>query len=322
MTWKSLICYGVLAKKEASYAATNTTFSNTTDAVLVSELPVVDISYVNDGARPNAPTSAGSLPFMSPTGRFAETSLTMEARGSGSAYTSISTLPPDVHPLLEAAGFSASYAAGAITYSPTSSCAQGDSVALRLFARQQQYTVIGGRTTFTLAADGAGPAVYTFNVSGIVSGSVTDATVANITYNTTLPPKTDNIQLSLGTFTTAVVRSFSLDYGRELAPRVDLNKTDAHAGFAGGRRDMTFTVSIETPATASFDILELQRNATTFATSLTVGSVTGNKVQINLPQCQIIGISNSEDGPVSISELTIKPSANIGANNDISIVYS
>jgi hypothetical protein len=206
VSYKSVICYGVLAKKEASYAATNTSFSTTADAVLVSELPVIDISYVNDGARPNAPTSAGSLPFMSPTGRFAETSLTMEARGSGSAYTSISTVPPDVHALLEAAGLSASYAGGEITYSPTSSCAQGDSVALRLFARQQQYTVIGGRTTFT--------------------------------------------------------------------------------------------------------------------TSLTVGSVAGNKVGLSLPQCQIIGITNSEDGPVSISELTIKPSANIGANNDISIIYS
>lgn len=311
-----------MAKKEATYAATNTVFNTATDSVLVSELPTVDISYVYDGARPNSPASAGALPYVAPVGRFAETSLTIEARGSGSAYTSIATVPPDVHALLEAAGFSASFGAGAITYVPTSSCAQGDSVALRLFARGQQYTVIGGRTSFTLAADDASAATYTFNVSGLVSGSVTDNTVANLTYNQTLPPKTDNISLALGTFTTAVVRSFSLDYGRELSPRVDLNKTDAHAGFAGGRRNVVLTLTIETPATSSFDILELQRNATEFATSFTIGSVTGNKVTVNLPQCQIIGVSNSEDGPVSLSELTIKPTADVGLNNDISIVYN
>lgn len=322
MSYKSVICYGVLAKKEASYAATDTTFSTTTDSVLVSELPVIDISYVYDGARPNSPSSAGALPYVAPTGRFAETTLTMEARGLGSAYTSIATVPPDVHPLLQAAGFSASYSASSIVYSPTSSCVQGDSTALRLFSRGQQYTVIGGRTTFTLAIDGASPAVYTFNTSGIVSGSVIDNSVANITYNTTLPPKTDNIGLTLGTFGTAIVRSLSLDFGRELAARLDLNKTDAHAGFAGGRRDVTLTVAIETPATASFDILELQRNATEFATSFTIGSVAGNKITVSLPQCQIIGVANSEDGPVSISELTIKPSSDAGNNNDISIIYS
>ena len=322
MSYKSVICYGVLAKKEASYAATNTAFSTTTDSVLVSELPTLDISYVYDGARPNAPSSAGALPFVAPTGRFAESSLTMEARGSGSAYTSAATVPPDVHALLLAAGMSASYAAGEITYAPVSACDEGDSAALQFFGRGQRYTVIGGRTTFTLAADGASAAIYTFNMSGIVSGSVVDQTVANISYNQTLPPKTDNIALTLGTFTTAVVRSFSLDYGRELTPRLDLNKADAHAGFAGGRRDVTFTVSIETPAISSFDILELQRNATEFATSFTIGSVAGNEITVSLPQCQIIGVSNSEDGPISISELTIKPSADIGLNNDISIVYS
>lgn len=322
MSYKSVICYGVLATKEASYASSGSVFNTTTDAVLVSELPTIDISYVYDGARPNSPTSAGALPYVAPAGRFAETTITVEARGTGSAYTSISTVPPDVHALLQAAGLSASYAAGAITYTPTSSCAQGDSVALRLFARGEQYTIIGGRSTFTLAADGASPAIYTFNVSGIVSGSVIDNSVATITYNTTLPPKTDNISLALGSFTGAVVRSFTLDYGRELSPRLDLNKVDAHAGFAGGRRDVTFTVAIETPQSSSFDIYEQQRNATEFATSFTIGSVTGNKITVSLPQCQIIGIANSEDGPVSISELTIKPSADAGFNNDISISYS
>lgn len=319
MSYKSVICYGVLAKKEASYAATNTAFSTVTDAVLVSELPTVGISYVYDGARPNSPSSAGSLPYTSPTGRFAETTLVMEARGSGSAYLS-TTNPPDVHALLQAAGLTASFNAGAWSYTPTSSCVQGDSVALRMFARGEQYTVIGGRSTFTLAADGASPALFTFNLSGIMSGSVVDNSVASITYNQTLPPKTDNIALLLGSFS-PVVRSFTLDYGRELSPRLNINTTDAHAGFAGGRRDVTFTVAIETPVSTSLDIYEYQRNATEFATSFTLGSVVGNKITVSLPQCQIIGIANSEDGPVSISELTIKPSSDAGSNNDITITY-
>ena len=116
-------------------------------------------------------------------------------------------------------------------------------------------------------------------------------------------------------------RGFTLTLGREINPRVNINQTDAHAGFASGRRDMSFATTIETPASSSFDIYELQRNGTQFATSFTIGSVAGNKLTISLPTCQIIGISNGEDGAVSTSELTIKPSSLNGAN-DITITYN
>lgn len=320
MSFKSVIGYGVLAQKEATYA-TASAFNTTTHAVQVSELPTLAINYVNDGARPNSPSTAGAQPFVSPTGRFAEINLVMEARGSGSAYTSTATTPPDMHALLQACGFSASYAAGAWTYQPEAVGSADSSVAVRLFAREEQYTAVGGIGTFTLASDGASPAVYTFDVSALMSGSVIDANVATINYNSTVPPKTENIALTLGTFGTAIVRGFTLTLGREINPRVNINQTDAHAGFASGRRDMTFAVTIETPATSSFDIYELQRNGTQFATSFTIGSVTGNKLTISLPTCQIIGISNAEDGAVSTSELTIKPSSLNGAN-DITITYN
>ena len=149
--------------------------------------------------------------------------------------------------------------------------------------------------------DGASAATYTFNTSGIMSGSIPDADVASITYNTTLPPKTENIALLLGTFGSSVVRSFALEYGRELNPRVNINQVDAHAGFAG--------------------VYELQRNATQFAVSFTIGSVTGNKVTVSLPVCQIIGVTPGDDGSVATQELTIKPSSTSGAS-DIVITYN
>ena len=325
MSYKSVICYGALAKRETSYAATaSTAFSTGTDnSVQTSELPTIGVSYVYDGARPNSPSTAGSLPYVAPAGRFAEVNLVMEARGSGSAYGSSATTPPDAHALLLSCGLTGSYSASAQSwvYTPVGPCDTGESVALKLYARGEIYTVIGGRSTFTLAADGASAAQYTFDVQGLMSGSVIDDNVASITYNTTLPPTTEEINLSLGSFGTAIVRSFNLTYGREISPRVNINTNDAHSGFAGGRRDMTFNVTIETPASASFDIYELQRNGTQFASSFTLGTNTGNKINIQLPNCQIIGIANGEDGPVSTSDLTIKPSSLSGAN-DIVITYS
>jgi len=71
MSFKSVIGYGVLAQKESTYA-TASAFNTTTHAVQVSELPTLAINYVNDGARPNSPSTAGAQPFVSPTGRFAE----------------------------------------------------------------------------------------------------------------------------------------------------------------------------------------------------------------------------------------------------------
>jgi len=323
VSYKSVICYGVLAKKEASYASTGSTFSTTTtDSVQTSELPVINISYVYDGARPNSPSTAGALPYVAPAGRFSEVNLVMEARGSGSAYASSATTPPDVHALLLSCGLTGSYSASQEwVYSPVGPCDTGESVALKLYARGEIYTVIGGRSTFQLASDNASPAQYTFDIQGLMSGSVVDDNVASITYSTVLPPKTDDINLVMGTFSTAIVRSFNLTYGREITPRVNINTTDAHSGFAGGRRDMTFTVNIETPDESDFDIYSLQENGTQFAVTFTIGSTTGNKITVTLPNCQIIGISNGEDGAVSTSELTIKPSSLSGAN-DIVIKYS
>jgi hypothetical protein len=321
MSYKSVLCYGVLAKTEATYAATNTSLTGSTDSVLTSELPTLTINYVNDGARPASPSTAGVQPYVAPSGRSAEVSLVMEARGSGSAYASAATVPPDVHALLLSCGLSGSFSAASHSYAPVGPCDQGSSAAIRLFSRGEIYTVIGGRSSFTLGSDGASPALFTFTTQGLLSGSVTDGSVASIVYNTTLPPKTENIQLALGSFATAVVRSFNIEYGRELTPRLNINTVDAHAGFAGARRAMAFTTTIETPALSSFDIYELHRNGTQFAASFQIGSVAGNKVQVLFPNCQITAISSAEDGAVSTSDLTITPSSVNGAA-DIRIIYS
>jgi hypothetical protein len=321
MSFKSVLCYGILAKREASYAATDTAFNTTTDAVQVTELPTLNIQYVYDGARPAAPSTAGVLPYVPPSGRFADVSLTMEARGSGSAPTSIATVPPDVHALLQSCGMTASYATNAITYVPVGPCDTGESVAIKLYSRGEIYTMIGGRTTFSLGSDGASAATWTFDVQGLLSGSVVDGNVATINYSNVLPPKTENIGLTLGSFGTAIVRSFNLALGREINPRLNLNKVDAHGGFAGARRDITFNVTIETPALATFDIYELQRNGTQFAAEFTIGSVAGNRLKVELPNCQIIGVAAGEDGAVSTADLTIKPSSVSGAA-DIRIIYS
>ena len=317
--FKSVIGYGVLAQKESTYA-TASAFSTITHAVNATELPTMKISYTYDGARPTAPSTAGAQPFLAPGGRYAETVLVTEARGSGSAY-SVSTTPPDVHHLLQSCGLTGSFAGAAWAYVPVSASAQGESTAIKLFSRGEQYILVGGRSTFTLGSDGAAAAKWTFNTSGIVSGSGVDADVATITYNNTLPPKTENIALLLGSYGSAIVRSFNLDYGRELNPRVNINQTDGFAGYAGARRDMKFNVTIESPASSSLDVYELQRNATQFAVSFTIGSVTGNKVTVSLPVCQIIDVGAGEDGGIATNDLTIKPSSLNGAD-DIVITYN
>jgi hypothetical protein len=180
MSYKNVICYGVLAKTEASYAATNTVLASPADSVQVSELPTLTINYVNDGARPSSPSTAGVQPHVAPSGRSADVSLVMEARGSGSAYTSIATVPPDVHALLLSCGLSGSFSSSAITYVPVGPCDQGSSAAVRLFSRGEIYTLIGARSSFTLGSDGASPALFTFTTQGLLSGSVTDGNVASI----------------------------------------------------------------------------------------------------------------------------------------------
>lgn len=320
MSFKSIIGFGLLAKAESTYND-GTTLSDAEDGVLCADNPEATIEYAFDGARATPPGTAGALQNVAPNGRSATGTCQVEGRGAGTAYTDSTIVPPGLHTLIQASGFTAELDNGTWTYTPRAIDEDPVSAALRLYSRGERWDIGGVYCDMSIGTEDASPPVFEFSFSGLPSDPV-DASVPTIVYGNTIPPKTEAIQFTMGGVGNLKVRSFSLELGREIAPRLDLNAQGGHAGFATGRRQPSFSVSVEAEPLATLDPYELQKEATPQAFSLTVGSTVGNTYTIS-GNAVVSGVEDTEDGPVSIWDITLSPVVTDGsANNDLMIEFS
>lgn len=319
--YRTIIGFGALAKVEASYAA-GATLSPTTDGVQGIEPPVMDIMYSYEGERPTPPGTAGRQAFASPTGETAEGTITTELRGLGTAYSS-STFPPNVHALLQGAGFSASFAGGEWTYTPAPINTCPESIAMKIYTRQQSFSVSGSFSNLELTTNDGAPMTAQFSFMGLPSIPVDDPLPA-ITYNDTLPPKTTDIDFVWGSVSGSnalKIRSLSINLNREIVNRQDLNAVSGSAGFAVGRREPTMSLTIEAPASSVFNPHQEMKTKVVRDWSFEVGEVAGNTYEIS-GKGQIIGVSRTEDGPVATFDLEVALVTTGGTgNDDIKIVF-
>jgi len=313
--FRTIIGFGALVKKEQSYAA-GATLSPTLDGVQGVEPPVMDIMYSYEGERPTPPGTAGRQAFASPTGETAEGAITTELRGVGAAYTTAS-VPPNVDSLLQAAGFTASFDSGEWTYTPEPIGQAPTSVAMKIFTRQQSFSVSGSFTDLELTTNDGAPMTAQFSFMGLPS-IPTDETLPAITYNDTLPPKTTDIDFVWGSVSGSnalKIRSLSIALNREIVNRQDLNAVSGSAGFAVGRREPSMALTIEAPASTVFNPHQEMKTKVVRDFSFEVGEVAGNKYEIG-GKGQIIGVSRTEDGPVATFDLEIALVTTTGTGND------
>lgn len=320
-TEKTVLAHGVVAKLESTYSG-STTFSNSTDGVLVAERAEFQLAYATDGTRPYAQASGGRRRPVLPTGRTAEGTVRVEVQGGGSAYTSSSVTPH--HAFLLASGFSGSYASGEWTYTPAPVTTTPSSLALGLYEAGELTTVRGAYCNMTLTIDGPAPAVYEFAVQGIAGNPATTSLPA-ITYavEDVLPPNATDLQLSINSVTGWVARSISFDLGREVNPRTNINNAAGHAGFLPGRRNPTLTIVVEARSLATFDPYTARANGTTTAVSFQLGSTTGNTITYEFDNAVIIGVEKQEENGGALWSLTFDlPVSGPTENDDIVISYS
>lgn len=293
---KSIIGWGALVKNESSYAG-GVSMSLATDGVQGVEPPTADIVYSTDGARAAPPSQFGSLQYASPTGETVEGIITVEGRGLGSAY-STSSRPPNIHYLLEGAGFTGSFASSAWTYVPVQAGTEAQSIGISMYTRSELLPISGAFCNMSINTDGGTPLKFAFPFNGL-PGTTTDETLPAITYNSTLPPKAENVAFSWGSVSGLVIRSWNLEYNREISPRLDLAGVSGSAGFAYGRRAPTMTMQVESTALTTWDPYEAVKDKTTSAFSLQIGSVQYNKYTIT-GSAQILSVAPAEDGPTAM----------------------
>ncbi|MGN6103879.1 MAG: hypothetical protein ACTHU0_02135, partial [Kofleriaceae bacterium] len=101
---KLITFLGILGKLEPSYGA-GATVAAASDGHQLAELPEFTPEWANDGTRVAPPGTAGYQRKVAPTGRNGSIPLKFEAKGAGAPYSS--TVVPQAHPFLRAAGLDA-----------------------------------------------------------------------------------------------------------------------------------------------------------------------------------------------------------------------
>lgn len=330
--------FGFMAAVEAAYGVAET-LATADDGVLLMEPPIPDTEYLYDGARGRAPGTAGRQTDATPAGLGFTCETVLQAHGAATAY-SASDVPPGIHQMLQSAGMQATgdFTGGSekYTYAPESGPTGYSSITVEAYINGEKHPGRGCYSTFTITGDGVAAPSWAFELSGI--GTLpTDAAVPTITSYpaaANLPPKAQNISLSIGSgtpFTGGVVRSFTFTLNRELSSRLDANSTDGHAGFTPGPRDPQLEIVIEQVARATstpyytattIDPDILQSLKTQLAVSFTVGSTQYERWTLTLPQAQIVEVEDGEDGATALWTITFSAKVSAGsADDDFNIVF-
>jgi hypothetical protein len=318
---KLAVLIGLTAKLEASYGAGGA-LSTATDGVLLSELADLNESFEHDGKREPPASTMGTQRRVPPKGDFLEFVAKTAPRGLAAAYGA-SALHPE-HVLMRMSGHDAVITSTAgvekIVYTPSPGPVGFASAVLGGYSRGSLWSLLAAYADWTWGAEGAVVPMSEWAIKCLFA-SVADAAVPAITYPAVNvdPPVADNILFSIGGVATLSVKKFQFKQGRNIGNRRNMNAQGGHGGFFSGRRNPTFTVTIEEPMTATYDARTKRRTAVCEALSLQVGTVQYNRDKFTAPQAQLVDTKPSTDGDVATLDLTyeLQPSV-FGANDEYS----
>lgn len=318
---KSPHLWGVMAKVEASYGA-GATVAVGDDGWLVVEEPLPDIGWGYAGERGKAAGSGANLKRAAKNGETCTVDLVGEFIGPGDAYAA-DNFAQGIHAALQMAGHSATVdvtgGSEKFTYAPITALGDWTSLGLELYVDGEKYILKGAYSDLTIAAEDGGVPIWTFPTQALVT-LPTDAAVPVITsYPSLVPPTAVNITLNLGTFASAIVRSFEFRKQQGFSPRTNQNTALGHSGFTPGRRNAQLDVLVEKTAlvadpyhtSAGLDARQLEKAATAIALDLVVGSEQFQRFKIDADQAQLIDVGDERDGDAALWALTfdLLPSA-------------
>lgn len=338
---KQVIVMGAMAKTEASYAA-GATVAGATDGVLLAQEAKMAYNFEFPGDREPAIASGAPFRRVAPKARTVKVPLVIEPRGAGGAYGA-AVVPFDTHVLLQIAGHSATLVNGVSwTYAPIS--AAWTSGYLEAYSRGQKWPVVGCYSDFGFTIEKSGIPHFMFDVQGRLDTSPTDVAVPAITYNSTVfPPEGEGLAVVIGNYTSAKVRKIEFKKNQVIAPRIDISSAapvQGHAGFGMGRRNAEITIELEaetltaaSPWTAAGTLNPYELLAGGYQTapaqpvsvsvSFTVGVTAFNKWVFTAPQCYLIDVQESEDGPAAIWTLKFQcVSSTPVLDDDYSILFN
>lgn len=317
-TSKLAVLIALLGKLEGSYGGGGA-LAAATDGILLAELSDLEEAFISDGKRAAPAGTFGTQKRVPPQGSYVEFTAKTEVRGRGAAY-SASVLHPE-HVLMRASGHDAvittTPGAEKIEYTPTPGPSGYGSAVFGAYSRGSLWSLLAAYADWTWGSDGLTPALSEFAIKAIFT-SVADTAVPSISYpaSTVDPPVATNILFSIGGVTSLAVKKHQFKQNRTIGQRLNQNGA-GHNGFAIGRRNPTFTITIEEPPTSTYDARLKRRTAVCEPLSLQVGTVQYNRDKLSAPLAQLVDVKPGTEDTTATLDLTyeLQPSV-LGANDE------
>lgn len=291
--------HGILLGLETSYGSADA-LSASSDAILTDGLVQAAPDWAHAGEHD---ADVAEIPYARgpASGAFVEgVEVPVLVRGANVAYSS-SEFPRDIHELLRICGFSVATSttsgSESQTYDPETDDSAFASGVMEMYDQGEKMVLAAlyGSLSFEVEAGGFMRATPT--LSGIVDTLPTDASVPDLSsaIDSFQPPKAVGLSFNIGNYTAPRVRSISFDQNRQIGSRLDLNESDAHAGFAAVRSQPELSVTLEASAlqgdpfhaSGGIDPYELFAQNKEISTSFSLGSTQYNRLTATASQAQL-----------------------------------
>jgi len=192
-----------------------------------------------------------------------------------------------------------------VAYWPDSSAGEGDGTSLSLDSREDGLSkrLRGSRGTFTVAMNAGEPAFLNFEIRGVEELLSDIALLTGVTFELPVPPKFQNASFSIndGSAYAALVTSLSLAMNNELANRLSANEVEGIQSVRIPNRGPGGSYDPETVLVATHDFFNNWFDGTTYTLGTTLGSTTGNQIEIFTPRAQSDTVGDADRDGIATS---------------------
>lgn len=311
--------YGLLAKLEGTYGSDASPVAGT-DGVRLMAPPEVETDYLAPNMRDDFFTGGlGVLAPDLPKGQFHRIRGSIPIIGGGAAYSS--SLYPNAHPFLLAAGFAATLDAtgGSESYTYDYTDAPYSGITIYTYKEGKQYISLGCVVSEWLIRIVAGQfPVMEWTAIGFGSNP-TEVDLPSITLGSTLPPKFVAGNVTIGSYS-PVIRQLEIRGGNTVASRGDGNATDAHAGYRITRRQPELVVRVEHADITDYNPESEWTSRTQRTFDADIGSTQYEHFSIDIDDMRVNQYRAQDDQGLSVPEVSYKiytPSS----GNELSLLF-
>jgi hypothetical protein len=198
---------------------------------------------------------------------------------------------------------------------PVTGPASFPTVTLGLFRAGRLYRIAGTALDLTMKGKSGSPIEIDWKAEGVWQAPISQALITP-TYPTVVPPRFAGATFTVGG-TSYTIENFEFALGNSLYVRPDITQTAGYKGAVVTDRNPVLKIDPESLPLGTQDWYAAHLAMTTFAFTMTVGTVAGNQMTLASPVLQLVAPpKDKESGDVLRDDLEFIPIRNTNAGDD------